>query len=134
MQVGIRIEESWPQFVTVSMVGGTIRRKVIHRESFQSSVLNLLWQQRGAHRIEERNCLLTTPSLLSKATRLEREHRKVETRTLENDKRAARRFVLTYHLWAARPVSPRWKNRESSLLAEPTLVVRFQLGRQSELR
>ena len=24
------------QFVTVSMVGGTIRRKVIHRESFQS--------------------------------------------------------------------------------------------------
>ncbi len=37
---GIRIKESWSKFQAVSMVGGTIRRKLIHRESFRASVLH----------------------------------------------------------------------------------------------
>src|SRR5512135_1520123 len=41
MQIGVRIEESWSWSKAVSMVGGTIRRKLIHRESFRASVLRL---------------------------------------------------------------------------------------------
>src|ERR1700731_5189538 len=41
MLIGVRIEESWSWYKTVSMVGGTIRRKLIHRESFKASVLRL---------------------------------------------------------------------------------------------
>jgi hypothetical protein len=68
MQIGVRIEESWPQFVTVSMVGGTIRRKVIHRESFRASVLHHSENQAVLQSIATKKCLLTTPSLLSSAT------------------------------------------------------------------
>src|SRR5512141_487781 len=41
MQIGVRIEESWSWYKAVSMVGGTIRRKLIHRDSFRASVLRL---------------------------------------------------------------------------------------------
>src|SRR4029077_20157212 len=67
-KTGIRIEESWPQFVTVSMVGGAIRRKLIHRESFRASVLNHSGNQTVLQSMAGEKCLLTTPSLLSKAT------------------------------------------------------------------
>ena len=50
------------------MVGGTIRRKLIHRESFRASVLYLLWQLRGAKITAADKCCLTTPSFLSSGT------------------------------------------------------------------
>jgi hypothetical protein len=60
------------QFVTVSMVGGTIRRKVIHRESFRVSVLHHSENQAVLQSIATKKCLLTMPSLLSSATRRKR--------------------------------------------------------------
>ena len=51
------------------MVGGTIRRKLIHRESFRASVLHHSEIQAVQKSIAEKKCPLTTPSLLSKATR-----------------------------------------------------------------
>src|SRR5260370_31814135 len=51
------------------MVGGTIRRKVIHRESFRASVLHLSEIQAVLQSIAAKKSVLTTPSLLSKATR-----------------------------------------------------------------
>src|SRR6266851_2695424 len=63
------LAESWPQLVTVSMVGGTIRRKVIHRESFRASVLHPSEIQAVLQSIAEKKCLLTRPSLLSRGTR-----------------------------------------------------------------
>ncbi len=53
----------------VSMVGGTIRRDVIHRDSFRALVLHLSEIQAVLQGIAAIKCLLTTPSLLSKATR-----------------------------------------------------------------
>src|SRR6266850_5205847 len=50
------------------MVGGTIRRKVIHRESFRASVLHLSEIQAVLQSIAEKKSVLTTPSLLSKGT------------------------------------------------------------------
>jgi hypothetical protein len=50
------------------MVGGTIRRELIHRESFRASVLHLSEIQAVLESIAAKKCLLTTPSLLSKAT------------------------------------------------------------------
>src|SRR5579863_1463818 len=41
MPIGVRIEESWSWYKAVSMVGGTLRQKLIHRESFRASVLQL---------------------------------------------------------------------------------------------
>jgi hypothetical protein len=41
MQIGVRIQESWSWYKAVSMVGGTIRQTLIHRESFRASVLQL---------------------------------------------------------------------------------------------
>jgi hypothetical protein len=52
------------------MVGGTIRRKLIHRESFRASVLNHSGNQAVLQSMAKKKCLLTTPSLLSTATRL----------------------------------------------------------------
>ncbi len=49
------------------MVGGTIRRKLIHRESFRASVLHHSEIQAVLQSIAEKKCLLTTPSLLSMA-------------------------------------------------------------------
>src|SRR6266851_5518391 len=63
------LAEAWSQLVTVSMVGGTIRRKVIHRESFRASVLHPSEIQAVLQSIAEKKCLLTTPSLLSRGTR-----------------------------------------------------------------
>jgi len=51
------------------MVGGTIRRKVIHRESFRASVLHLSEIQAVLQSIAAKKSVLTTPSLLSSATR-----------------------------------------------------------------
>src|SRR5713226_2837184 len=51
------------------MVGGTIRRKVIHRESFRASVLHLSENQAVLQSIAAKKSDLTTPSLLSSATR-----------------------------------------------------------------
>src|SRR6266850_1161518 len=51
------------------MVGGTIRRKVIHRESFRASVLHLSEIQAVLQSIAEKKSVLTTPSLLSRAPR-----------------------------------------------------------------
>jgi hypothetical protein len=51
------------------MVGGTIRRKLIHRESFRASVLHHSEIHAVPKSIAELNCLLTTPSLLSRGTR-----------------------------------------------------------------
>jgi len=51
------------------MVGGTIRRKVIHRESFRASVLHPSEIQAVLQSIAEKKCLLTRPSLLSRGTR-----------------------------------------------------------------
>src|SRR2546426_4553200 len=50
------------------MVGGTIRRKVIHRESFRASVLHPSEIQAVLQSIAEKKCLLTRPSLLSTGT------------------------------------------------------------------
>src|SRR5713226_2473986 len=47
------------------MVGGTIRRKVIHRESFRASVLHLSENQAVLQSIAAKKSDLTTPSLLS---------------------------------------------------------------------
>ena len=52
------------------MVGGTIRRKLIHRESFRASVLNHSGNQAVLQSMAEEKCLLTTPSLLSTATQI----------------------------------------------------------------
>jgi hypothetical protein len=51
------------------MVGGTIRRKLIHRESFRASVLHLSEHQAVLESIAAKKCLLTTPSFLSSTTR-----------------------------------------------------------------
>jgi hypothetical protein len=48
-----------------SMVGGTIRRKLIHRESFRASVLYLSEIQAVLQSIAAMRCVLTTPSFLS---------------------------------------------------------------------
>src|SRR6266404_7300644 len=58
------------------MVGGTIRRKLIHRESFRASVLHLSEIQTVLQSIAEKKSVLTTPSLLSSGTR----HSKERTR------------------------------------------------------
>src|ERR1700690_4489821 len=50
------------------MVGGTIRRKRIHRESFRASVLHHSENQAVLQSIAANTCLLTTPSFLSRAT------------------------------------------------------------------
>src|SRR6266850_7558707 len=50
------------------MVGGTIRRKLIHRESFRASVLHLSEIQAVLQSIAEKKSVLTTPSLLSSGT------------------------------------------------------------------
>ena len=55
------------------MVGGTIRRKLIHRESFRVSVLHLSEIQAVLQSIATMRCVLTTPSFLSSGT-----HRKAE--------------------------------------------------------
>src|SRR5579862_192142 len=49
------------------MVGGTIRREVIHRESFRALVLHLSESQAVLQSIAQQKCLLTTPSFLSTA-------------------------------------------------------------------
>ncbi len=51
------------------MVGGTIRRKLIHRENFRASVLHLSEIQAVLQSIAEKKSVLTTPSLLSSGTR-----------------------------------------------------------------
>ena len=51
------------------MVGGTIRRKLIHRESFRVSVLHLSEIQAVLQSIATMRCVLTTPSFLSSGTR-----------------------------------------------------------------
>src|ERR1700730_3921592 len=51
------------------MAGGTIRRKLIHRESFRASVLHHSENHAVLHSIAANRCPLTTPSLLSRATR-----------------------------------------------------------------
>ena len=51
------------------MVGGTIRRKLIHRESFRASVLHHSEEQSGGKTTAQEFCALTTPSLLSRGTR-----------------------------------------------------------------
>ncbi len=50
------------------MVGGTIRRKLIHLESFRASVLNHSGNQTVLQSMAREKCLLTTPSLLSSGT------------------------------------------------------------------
>lgn len=50
------------------MVGGTIRRKLIHRESFRVSVLHLSEIQAVLQSIATMRCVLTTPSFLSSGT------------------------------------------------------------------
>ena len=50
------------------MVGGTIRRKLIHRESFRVSVLHLSEIQAVLQSIATMRCVLTTPSFLSNGT------------------------------------------------------------------
>jgi hypothetical protein len=68
VKIGIRIEESWPWYKAESMVGGTIRRKLIHRESFRTSVLHHSENPAVLPSIAAKRCLLTTPSLLSRPT------------------------------------------------------------------
>jgi hypothetical protein len=51
-----------------SMVGGTIRRKLIHRESFRASVLYLSEIQAVLQSIAAMKSVLTTPSFLSSGT------------------------------------------------------------------
>jgi len=41
---------------------------MIHRATSRALVLHLLWQPRGARSTGAKKCLLTTPSLLSRAT------------------------------------------------------------------
>jgi hypothetical protein len=50
------------------MVSGTIRRKLIHRESFRALVLNHSGNQTVLQSMARENCLFTTPSLLSSGT------------------------------------------------------------------
>jgi hypothetical protein len=50
------------------MAGGTIRRKLIHRESFRASVLHHSENHAVLHSIAANRCPLTTPSLLSTGT------------------------------------------------------------------
>src|SRR5437879_10147165 len=50
------------------MVGGTIRRKLIHRESFRASVLHLSEIQAVLQSIAANKFVLTTPSFLSSGT------------------------------------------------------------------
>jgi hypothetical protein len=50
------------------MVGGTIHRERIHRETSRALVLHLLWQPRGAKITAQKKCALTTPSFLSRGT------------------------------------------------------------------
>ncbi len=50
------------------MVGGAIRSKLIHRESYRASVLHQLWTTSGEKNTAPEFCALTTPSLLSRAT------------------------------------------------------------------
>jgi len=54
------------------MVGGAIRSKLIHRMSYRASVLHQLWTKHGEKNTAREFCVLTTPSLLSKATRPEK--------------------------------------------------------------
>src|SRR4029077_14711983 len=72
MQIGVRIEESWcsswPYRWLADRSVRKGRRELIHRESFRASVLHLSEIQTVLQSIAEKNCLLTTPSLLSKAT------------------------------------------------------------------
>ena len=53
-----------------SMAGGTIRshRKVVHRESSRALVLNRSGGHAVLQRMTAKQCLLTTPSLLSRGT------------------------------------------------------------------
>src|SRR5580704_5702985 len=67
VKTGIRIEESWPQFRPYRWLAERLRRKLIHRESFRASVLHLSDTKRWKITARE-FCVLTTPSLLSKAT------------------------------------------------------------------
>src|SRR6266480_1666222 len=70
----IRIEESRSRFIIRpyrwlaerSVRKG--RRKLIHRESFRDSVLNHSGNQTVLQSMAGKKCLLTTPSLLSRAT------------------------------------------------------------------
>ena len=48
---------------------GALRRKLIHRESFRASVLNYSGNQTVLQSMVGEKCLLTTSSLLSRATR-----------------------------------------------------------------
>jgi hypothetical protein len=57
--------------LAVSMVGGTIRRKLIHRESFRASVLYLSEIQAVLQSIAAMKCVLTTPSFLSSGTQMQ---------------------------------------------------------------
>jgi len=50
------------------MVGGTIRRKLIHRESFRASVLHPSEIQAVLQSIAAKKSILTTPSFLSSGT------------------------------------------------------------------
>jgi len=72
-KTGIRIEESWSQFRPYRWLAERSirkgRRKLIHRESFRDSVLNHSGNQTVLQSMAAEKCLLTTPSLLSKATR-----------------------------------------------------------------
>ncbi len=71
---GIRIEESWSRFRPYRWLAERSvhkgRRKLIHRESFRASVLDLSEAQAVLASIAEKRCLLTTPSLLSRATQI----------------------------------------------------------------
>ena len=53
------------------MVGGAIRRKLIHRESFRALVLHLSESQAVLQSIAVQKCLLTTPSFLSSGTQVD---------------------------------------------------------------
>jgi hypothetical protein len=53
------------------MVGGTIRRKLIHRESFRASVLHLSEHPAVLESIVAKKCLLTTLSFLSSGTQVD---------------------------------------------------------------
>src|SRR5713226_8470847 len=52
------------------MVGGTIRPKLIHRESFRAAVLHLSEIRAVLESIAAKKSLLTTPSLLSSGTQV----------------------------------------------------------------
>src|SRR6266852_8950087 len=50
------------------MVGGAIRSRLIHRETYRASVLHQLWPSRGEKNTAREFCVLTTPSLLPRGT------------------------------------------------------------------